>query len=124
MQAYALEAADPALELAEVAIRAAGLEPAHVATGGASDAHQFIANGLPSACLGVGYVNVHSDDEYMPLGRPRKPDGGGDPAHPRRLSVPGTSSAAPRIVILSRRRRIASALATHPAPSPGGRGLG
>ena len=67
VRAYALEGADPVVHLAEAAIRAAGLEPAHVATGGASDAHQFIANGLPSACLGAGYVNVHSDDEYMPL---------------------------------------------------------
>ena len=66
VRAYALEGADPVVHLAGPRFEPPASSPP-TSRGGASDAHQFIANGLPSACLGAGYVNVHSDDEYMPL---------------------------------------------------------
>ncbi len=72
VRAYRLEADDPVRQLAETAIRSAGLTPDPVATGGASDAHIFNANGLPAACLGAGYRNVHSNDEFMPIDELRR----------------------------------------------------
>jgi len=63
---YELSETYPAVQLADTALKAAGLAPRHVSTGGGSDAHEFIAKGLPSVCLGVGYVDVHSVKEFMP----------------------------------------------------------
>ena len=65
-RAYELRDDDPAVALADAAIAAAGLAPVHAATGGGSDAHQFIAKGMSAACLSAGYVDVHSVNEYMP----------------------------------------------------------
>ena len=70
--AYRLEDDNPALQLADTAIRGAGLRPRHVATGGGSDAHEFIAKGIDSACLGVGFADVHSVKESMPHDQLRK----------------------------------------------------
>ena len=67
VRGYRLEPDNPTRQLAEAAIRSTGLESDPVATGGASDAHIFNAKGLSAACLGAGYRNVHSNDEYMPI---------------------------------------------------------
>ena len=64
--AYELDDEDPAVELADAAITAAGLEPRHVSTGGGSDAHEFNEKGITSVCLGMGYIDVHSVREFMP----------------------------------------------------------
>ena len=54
------------LKLADRAIAASGLTPRHVSTGGGSDAHEFNLKGITSVCLGVGYVDVHTTEEFMP----------------------------------------------------------
>ena len=64
--AYSLDDNDPAVLLADRAIRAAGLAPRHVPSGGGSDAAEFISMGITCANLGMGYENVHSPDEFMP----------------------------------------------------------
>ena len=64
--AYQLADDNPAVVRSDAAIRAAGLKPEHVPTGGGSDAHEFNAKGIASACLGVGYKDVHSVNEFMP----------------------------------------------------------
>jgi tripeptide aminopeptidase len=66
VRAYRLEAGNPALELADRAIRAAGIKPKHVPTGGGSDAHEFNAKGMTTACLGAGYRDAHAVTEFMP----------------------------------------------------------
>ena len=64
--AYALQDDDPALQLADQAIRASGIDPQHVSTGGGSDAHEFNEMGITSVCLSMGYVDVHTVKEFMP----------------------------------------------------------
>ncbi|MDE2989680.1 MAG: M20/M25/M40 family metallo-hydrolase [Chloroflexota bacterium] len=64
--AYQLDENEPAVQLADRAIIAAGLTPRHVSTGGGSDAHEFNLYGITSVCLGVGYIDVHTTDEFMP----------------------------------------------------------
>ena len=66
VRAYRLEPGNAALELADRAIRAAGIEPKHVPTGGGSDAHEFNAKGMTTACLGAGYRDAHAVTEFMP----------------------------------------------------------
>ena len=66
LRAYRLEQGNPALALADRAIRAAGIEPHHVPTGGGSDAHEFNAKGITTACLGAGYRDAHAVTEFMP----------------------------------------------------------
>jgi tripeptide aminopeptidase len=56
----------PAIELADTAIRAAGLKPSHMPTFGGSDAQNFNEKGIQTAILGSGYLNVHSVDESIP----------------------------------------------------------
>lgn len=65
-QAYQLDESDPAVQLADTAIEAAGIEVQHVSTGGGSDAHEFNEKGITSVCLGMGYIDVHSIKEFMP----------------------------------------------------------
>jgi len=64
--AYELEESDPAVQLADTAIEAAGMTTQHVSTGGGSDAHEFNEKGITSVCLGMGYIDVHSVNEFMP----------------------------------------------------------
>jgi len=56
----------PAICLADTAIKAAGIEPRHVATHGGSDAQNFNEKGIETAILAVGYEEVHSTVEWMP----------------------------------------------------------
>ena len=56
----------PAIQLADTAVRAAGLTPSHMPTFGGSDAQNFNEKGIQTAMLGSGYLNVHSVSESMP----------------------------------------------------------
>ena len=56
----------PAIQLADVAFAAAGLEPKHASTHGGSDAQNFNEKGIATAILAVGYEDVHSVKEWMP----------------------------------------------------------
>ena len=56
----------PAVQLADAAIRAAGLEPRHVSTHGGSDSQNFNEKGIATGLLGCGFLDVHSSKESMP----------------------------------------------------------
>ena len=66
VRAYQLGDDDPALVRAEAAIRAAGLTPNRISTGGGSDAHEFNAKGMNTVCMGAGYRDAHAVTEFMP----------------------------------------------------------
>jgi len=53
--------------LAAEALRAQGIEPRFVGTGGGSDVNVFNARGLPSVNLSAGYERVHSTEEHVPV---------------------------------------------------------
>jgi tripeptide aminopeptidase len=44
-----------------------GLEPRLQSTGGGSDANIINACGIPSVILGMGYHNVHTTQEIIPV---------------------------------------------------------
>ncbi|MGD9735304.1 MAG: M20/M25/M40 family metallo-hydrolase [Solirubrobacterales bacterium] len=63
---YQVPKEDPALLLAEGALRAAGLEPRRVAIGGGSDANAFRKDGFDSVLLSNGTDAVHTEHEMVP----------------------------------------------------------
>ena len=52
---------------AEAAIRSAGLAPWRATTCGGSDANEFNAKGLPTVVISVGYRDIHTNQESMPI---------------------------------------------------------
>jgi len=52
---------------AQKAAEAIGVKPFLAFTGGGSDANIFNGNGIPTAVLGVGYQEIHSTRERMPV---------------------------------------------------------
>jgi len=64
---YKLEETDPVVQVAKAAIEKVGRTPKLCATGGGSDANIFTIAGIPTANLGVGYLDIHSKEEKMPI---------------------------------------------------------
>ena len=64
---YKLEETDQVVEVAKAAITKIGRTPDLRATGGGSDANIFTIAGIPIANLGVGYLDIHSKEEKMPI---------------------------------------------------------
>ena len=65
---YKLKEGDRVVEVAKEAITKVGRDPYLQATGGGSDANIFTTVGkIPIANLGVGYLDIHSKDEKMPI---------------------------------------------------------
>lgn len=64
---FALGAEDYVVQLAMQAAKSLGLEPKLESTGGGSDANIINGYGIPSVILGLGYANVHTTDEHMPV---------------------------------------------------------
>ena len=58
---------DPIVRRAESAIRSAGLDPWRSVTCGGSDANELNAKGLPTIVLSVGYLDIHTNEESMPI---------------------------------------------------------
>ena len=58
---------DAPVRRADAAIRAAGLEPWRATTCGGSDANEFNAKGLPTVVISVGYLDIHTNQESMPI---------------------------------------------------------
>ena len=67
MTGYRFGEGDAPVRYAEAAIRAAGIDPWRTTTCGVSDANEFNAKGLPTAVISVGYVDIHTDQESMPI---------------------------------------------------------
>jgi tripeptide aminopeptidase len=55
----------PVIELVSRAIRAVGLEPELVVTGGGSDVSIISSRGIETANLSMGYQKIHSVDEHI-----------------------------------------------------------
>ena len=62
---YRLSEKDPQVEMAMRALRACGLEPHFVDTGGGSDANALLLNGFPAVNLCNAMVDVHTPDESI-----------------------------------------------------------
>ena len=67
MQGYRFSASDPIILRADSAIRSIGLVPEHTVTCGGSDANEFNAKGLPTTVISVGYKDIHTNEESMPI---------------------------------------------------------
>lgn len=66
-QGYTWTEDDPLIRFAVSAIRAAGLEPCLVPSGGGSDANIFNAAGLPTVQIAAGMQDVHTLNEHISL---------------------------------------------------------
>lgn len=65
--AFRLTEEDYVVQLAVKAAEAMGLEPRLESTGGGSDANIINGYGIPSVILGMGYTDVHTTKEAIPL---------------------------------------------------------
>ena len=66
-QGYSLEQSTAVVTLAARAFQSVGRTPDCQASGGASDANVFNASGIETENLAVGYENIHTIDEYIPI---------------------------------------------------------
>ena len=64
-RAYRFSPGEPAILLAETALRSAGFEPRLVFGGGGSDANVFNLRGRPCVNLANGMTRIHSSDEHI-----------------------------------------------------------
>ncbi len=58
---------DAVVQIAVDAVKAMGLSPALVPTGGGSDANILNGKGLPAVVLGIGMEKVHSKEEFITI---------------------------------------------------------
>jgi len=65
--AYHMKPEDYVVQLAVRAAQEIGLEPVQQGTGGGSDANIINSRGIPSVVLGLGYQNIHSTAESIPI---------------------------------------------------------
>ena len=66
-QGYRKRASDPAVQVAEQALRACGYRPTHIASGGASDANALEAAGFRCVNLANGTERAHESTERVSL---------------------------------------------------------
>lgn len=64
---FYFEEKDPIVQTAYRAIRKIGRSPQTFHSGGGSDANIFNGNGIPTVNLAVGYENIHTKQEQMPV---------------------------------------------------------
>ncbi len=64
---FRFEPTDTIVQRAEGAIKAAGRVPQHTVTCGGSDANELNAKGLPTLVISVGYKDIHTNEESMPI---------------------------------------------------------
>ena len=67
MEGYRFDGDEALVRHAEAAIRATGVDPWRTTTCGVSDANELNAKGLPTVVISVGYVDIHTDHESMPI---------------------------------------------------------
>ncbi|MFC3772021.1 M20/M25/M40 family metallo-hydrolase [Paenibacillus sp. GCM10012303] len=65
--AYKYDENAPVVKLAMKAIESVGRTPSTFHTGGGSDANMFNGMGIPTVNLAVGYENIHTTEEQMPV---------------------------------------------------------
>ncbi|GAA3405398.1 M20/M25/M40 family metallo-hydrolase [Paenibacillus hodogayensis] len=65
--AYKYDESAPVVQLAMKALEKIGRQPGTFHTGGGSDANMFNGMGIPTVNLAVGYENIHTTEEQMPI---------------------------------------------------------
>lgn len=65
---FKLGAGDHVVEIAKRAVEAIGRKPQLLHSGGGSDANIFAGHGIPTVNLGIGYEDIHTTNERMPIG--------------------------------------------------------
>lgn len=65
--AYAFSETDPVVLTAERAVRRIGRTPRKIKSGGGSDANVLCGHGIPTVNLAIGYENIHTTKERMPV---------------------------------------------------------
>lgn len=65
--AYKFDETAPVVKLAMRALESIGRQPSTFQTGGGSDANMFNGMGIPTVNLAVGYENIHTTEEQMPI---------------------------------------------------------
>ena len=65
--AFKFDEADEVVQVANRGIEKIGREVQLLHTGGGSDANIFNAHGVPTTILGVGYEEIHTKNERMPI---------------------------------------------------------
>ncbi|MFC4078176.1 M20/M25/M40 family metallo-hydrolase [Salinithrix halophila] len=65
--AFQYEESDPVVQKAVAAVKKIGRQPKLIASGGGSDANVIAGHGIPTVNLGVGYENIHTTSERMPI---------------------------------------------------------
>ena len=67
MSGFEFETSDPIVQRAISAIESTGRKPSSTVSCGGSDANELNAKGLKTLVLSVGYEDIHSNQEAMPL---------------------------------------------------------
>ncbi|WP_107727599.1 M20/M25/M40 family metallo-hydrolase [Desmospora activa] len=65
--AYKYEESDLVVQKAMAAVKRVGREPRLLASGGGSDANVIAGHGIPTVNLAIGYEEIHTTNERMPL---------------------------------------------------------
>ncbi|WP_142504143.1 M20/M25/M40 family metallo-hydrolase [Melghirimyces algeriensis] len=65
--AYKYTDADPVVQKAMEALEKVGRKPQLLSSGGGSDANVIAGHGIPSVNLGIGYEEIHTTNERMPI---------------------------------------------------------
>jgi tripeptide aminopeptidase len=65
--AYKYDESHPVVQTAIAAVKKVGRDPKILASGGGSDANVISGYGVPTVNLGIGYENIHSTSERMPI---------------------------------------------------------
>jgi tripeptide aminopeptidase len=66
-EAFRLADDEPVVLAAELAVRAAGLEPFRAVSNGGLDANWMTAHGIPTVTLGCGQMNIHTTGECLDI---------------------------------------------------------
>ncbi|MBI83815.1 MAG: hypothetical protein CMJ81_11505 [Planctomycetaceae bacterium] len=67
IQGFRFEPESPIVRRAESAMKAAGVDSWQSVTCGGSDGNELNAKGLPTIVISVGYLDIHTNEESMPI---------------------------------------------------------
>jgi tripeptide aminopeptidase len=66
-ESFLLDAKEPCVQAAEVAVRSIGARPRHAVANGGLDANWMVARGIPTVSLGCGQLNAHTVTEALDI---------------------------------------------------------
>ncbi len=65
--AFKFGKSDPVVQKAIAAVKKVGRQPKLLASGGGSDANVIAGHGIPTVNLAIGYEEIHTTEERMPI---------------------------------------------------------